>query len=113
MSTWLKSDLKSEATLPHTWEQTWETVTIVVPVVCNEKGKVNIHLTPSSVKIQTPLGVFHGATLYHIYPDESVWYYQGDTLFVELAKANPKIWWSEVIQGVEEKKIEPQHPYPN
>lgn len=100
--------------LTHSWEQSWETVTIVIPAA-NKKDTI-IKMTPETIDITVKTAQLTGKLLHKIYPAESTWYFNGGTMYVELAKADQHTWWSGVIDGIPEKEIamtnRKKHEYP-
>lgn len=62
--------------LPHTWEQNWDIVTIVIPD-CPKKDKQHVHITskPDYIEIRYRDKVLAGKTQFTIYPAETTWYY--------------------------------------
>jgi hypothetical protein len=108
--------------LPHTWEQTWDLITLAIPnCPITDRKKVKIIITRDSINVSytkedgTYL-TFGGDLLFPIYK-EYTWYWTDDTLYIEMPKVDKHKWWTGIVSNVEEKMIpltsRPTHEYPD
>ncbi len=99
--------------MEHDWEQDWHYVTIIIPDITS-KTKLNIELKSQHIVITYDGAiVITGKTQFPIYPDESTWYLQKNVLYVELTKAQCGAWWSFIVEGVIERKLDPPEQFPH
>jgi hypothetical protein len=114
----MEKTLNTNEALLHSWEQSWETVTVVVPN-CPKSDKTKLSITAKSdmIDIRYKERILSGKLQFSIYPNETTWYYNNDTLYIELAKVDQHKWWRCIVEGIEEKEIplEPRkkHEYPD
>lgn len=113
----IDKELKEQGTLPYSWKQTLEDVTISISLPPNTRGKdlaITIGKQKISValksKISEPFIV--GDLFGEIHPDESTWtVVDQKELTITLEKVSQSEWWPHVVTTapkIDVKRIEPE-----
>lgn len=90
-----------------TWDQTFEFVTIEIPIKICKKTDLNVTIKPNSISVSiNDNHLINGELEQKIYPNESFWTIDKDILTIELAKVNTKDfdgWWKRLLKHEELK----------
>lgn len=85
------------------WSQTWDYVTINI---FNYDKVESFVLTSKHIKVKCKNFTLEGDLSFSVYPDESTWYIENNSIFIELAKVDRSQHWERLCIGFPEKDMD-------